>query len=196
MQRCSASVLTPDTLPQLNLAFSSYASVWKRMQVLTKTGSSSRCPVFQMIGCSGWSGGSQQTGVPTPPAAKSAPLRKRGWRPSVQQSKLNHQMCLCSKYLSPAGYYLSPDGVWAHSLQKNNQALLMWCEKPSLFLPQCMNTWSTYKNFTERRKEKFKNSFFHAGLGNLYNQGRCFAFVISNFFQWSRGSITALLICS
>lgn len=75
------------------------------MQVLTKTGSSSRCPVFQMIGCSGWSGGSQQTGVPTPPAAKSAPLRKRGWRPSVQQSKLNHQMCLCSKYLSPAGYY-------------------------------------------------------------------------------------------
>lgn len=86
-------------------------------------------------------------------AAKSAPSRKGGWRPSVKQSKLNRQMCLCSKYLSPAGYYLSPDGVWAHSLQKSNQALLMWCEKPSLLLPQCMNTWSTYKKFTEHQKK-------------------------------------------
>lgn len=128
-------------------------------------------------------------------AAKSAPLRKGGWRPSVKQSKLNRQMCLCSKYLSPAGYYLSPDGVWAHSLQKSNQALRMWCEKPSLFLPQWMNTWSTYKKFTEHQKEMLNDSFFHAGLGKLHNQGRHFALVIRKSFWRSRGNITALLIC-
>lgn len=137
------------------------------------------------------SGGSQQTGVWLLRAAKSAPLRKRGWRPSVQQSKLNRQMCLCSKYLSPAGYYSSPDGVWAHSLQKSNRALLMWCEKPSLFLLQCMNTWSTRKRFTEHQKEMLNNSFFHAGLGKPHSQGWHFAFVIRKSFWWSRGNITA-----
>lgn len=105
-------------------------------------------------------------------AAKSAPLRQWGWRPSVQQSKLNLQMCLCSKYLSPAGYYLSPDGVWALSLQKSNQPLLMGCERPSLFLPQHMGTQSTYKKFTERQKELLDNSFFHAGLGKALPQSK------------------------
>ena len=81
-------------------------------------------------------------------------------------------MCLCSKYLSPAGYYLSPDGVWALSLQKSNQPLLMWCERPSLFLPQHTGTQSTYKKFTERQKELLDNSFFHAGLGKALPQSK------------------------
>lgn len=69
-------------------------------------------------------------------AAKSAPLRQRGWRPSVQQSKLNLQMCLCSKYLSPAGYYLSPDGVWALSFQKKQSTSsdVVWKAKSVPFL--------------------------------------------------------------
>lgn len=138
-------ILTPDTLPQLNLAFISYASIWKCMWVLTKTGSSSSCPMFPMMGCSSRSRESQQTGVLTPLCCQVCPIKETRLKAISATVKTLSQMCFCSKYLSPAGYYLAPDGVWAHSLKKSNQALQMWCEKPSLFLPQCMNTWSTYK---------------------------------------------------
>lgn len=128
-------------------------------------------------------------------AAKSAPLRQQGWRPSVQQSKLNLQMCLCSKYLSPAGYYLSPDGVWAHSLQKSNQPLLMSCERPSLLL----NVWAhdpRTKSSQSTKKNCSTTHFSMLGWEKPYhNQSWRFTVVIRKSFQWSSSSITALLIC-
>lgn len=78
-------------------------------------------------------------------AANSAPLPRRGWRPSARQSKLNVQMCLCSKYLSPAGYHLSSWWCLGTFPPKGNEPLLMQCERPALLLLQRMGTQSTYK---------------------------------------------------
>lgn len=103
--------------------------------------------------------------------AKSAPFRQRGWRPSEQQSKLNLQMCLWSKYLSPAGYYLSLMVSGQFSPKKQSASSdVEWKAKS---IPYSTHEHMIHlKKFTECQKELLDSSFFHAGLEKALPQSK------------------------
>lgn len=110
-------------------------------------------------------------------AANSAPLPRRGWRPSARQSKLNVQMCLCSKYLSPAGYHLSSWWCLGTFPPKGNEPLLMQCERPTLLLlhVRAHNPPTKFHKVPKRVAQQISLS---CGLGKAVPQARlafCFS---------------------